>query len=56
LNSQLLLSGHLNFVNKENLMGFKNDAEEVEGMLKTLIKSLENKRLTPWLLESLCPK
>jgi hypothetical protein len=25
---------------------------EVERMLKALIKSLENKRLTPWILES----
>ncbi len=37
---------------KENLKALKADTEEVERMLKALIKSLENKRLDPWPLES----
>lgn len=46
LETQLLLSGDLNYVNKENLKALKDDTEEVERMLKALIKSLENKRLS----------
>jgi hypothetical protein len=34
-------------VNKENSKALKDDTEEVEMMHKALIKSLENKRLTP---------
>jgi hypothetical protein len=44
-----LLSGDLNYVNKENLKALKDDTEEVERMLKALIKSLENKRSNPLL-------
>jgi hypothetical protein len=33
--------------NKENLKALKDDTEEVERMLKALIKSLEKKRLDP---------
>ncbi len=40
LETQVLLSGDLNYVNKENLKAFKDDTEEVERMLKALIKSL----------------
>ena len=47
LETQVLLSGDLNYVNKENLKALKDDAEEVERMLKALIKSLENKRFDP---------
>jgi four helix bundle protein len=47
LETQVLLSGDLNYVNKENLKALKDDTEEVERMLKALIKSLENKRLDP---------
>jgi len=47
LETQVLLSGDLNYVNKENLKALKEDTEEVERMLKALIKSLENKRLDP---------
>jgi hypothetical protein len=36
-----------NYVNKENLKALKDDTQEVERMLKALIKSLENKRLDP---------
>ncbi len=45
--TQVLLSGDLNYVNKENLTALKDDTAEVERMLKALIKSLENKRLDP---------
>ena len=47
LETQLLLSSDLNYVNKENLKALRDDTEEVERMLKALIKSLENKRLNP---------
>jgi len=47
LETQVLLSGDLNYVNKENLKALKDDTEEVERMLKVLIKSLEIKRLDP---------
>ena len=47
LETQVLLSGDLNYVNKENLVALKANTEEVERMLKALIKSLENKRLDP---------
>jgi len=47
LETQVLLSGDLNYINKENLKALKDDTEEVERMLKALIKSLENKRLDP---------
>ncbi len=45
LETQVLLSGDLNYVNKENLKALKEDTEEVERMLKALIKSLVYKRL-----------
>ncbi len=41
------LPSDLNYVNKENLKALKDDTEEVERMLKALIKSLEKKRLYP---------
>ena len=47
LETRLLLSDDLNYVNKENLKDLKDNTEEVEKMLKALIKSLENKRLDP---------
>jgi len=47
LESQLLLSGDLNYENQKNLKALKDGTEEVERMLKALIKSLENKRLNP---------
>jgi four helix bundle protein len=47
LETQVLLSGDLNYVNKENLKVLKDDTKEVERMLKALIKSLEKKRLDP---------
>ena len=47
LETQVLLSGDLNYVNKEILKALKDDTQEVERMLKALITSLENKRLDP---------
>ena len=47
LETQLLLSGDLNYVNQENLKARRDDTEEVERMLKALIKSLEHKHLNP---------
>jgi hypothetical protein len=50
-----LLSGDLNYVNKANLKALKDNTEEVERMLKALIKSLENKHLDTWTLDSFNP-
>ena len=47
LEIQRLLSGDLNYGNKENLKTLKEHTEEVERMVKALIKLLENKRLNP---------
>ena len=47
LETQLLLSGDLGYLNKENLSGLQGAIGEVERMLKALIKSLDNKRLNP---------
>jgi hypothetical protein len=47
LESQVLLSVDLNYVNKENLKALKDDTQEVERRLKAIIKSLENKHLAP---------
>ena len=47
LETQMLLSGDLGYLNKENLSELQRDIGEVERMLKALIKSLENKRFNP---------
>ncbi|MFC1813402.1 four helix bundle protein [Thermodesulfobacteriota bacterium] len=47
LETQFLLSGDLNYVNKENLNALEDDTGDAERMLKALIKSLENKHLNP---------
>ena len=47
LETQLLLSGDLGYLDKESLSGLQGDIREVERMMKALIKSLENKHLTP---------
>jgi four helix bundle protein len=47
LETQLLLSGDLGYLDKENLSGLQRDIREVERMMKALIKPLENKHLTP---------
>jgi len=47
LETQILLSGDLGYLNKESLSELHRDIGEVERMLKALIKSLENKHLNP---------
>jgi four helix bundle protein len=47
LETQILLSGDLNYLNKESLLELQRDIGEVERMLKALIKLLENKHLNP---------
>ena len=47
LETQVLLSGDLGYLNKESLSDLQSDVAEVERMLKALIKSLENKPLNP---------
>ncbi len=47
LETQVLLSGDLGYINIEKLKKLQNDIGEVERMLKALIKSLENKHLNP---------
>ncbi len=47
LETQILLSGDLDYLNKESLSELLRDIGEVERMLKALIKSLENKHLNP---------
>ena len=47
LETQILLSGDLNLIEKGELSKLKKDIAEIERMLKALIKSLENKPLNP---------
>ena len=47
LETQILLSGDLGYLNKESISKLQRDIGEVERMLKALIKSLENKHLNP---------
>ena len=47
LETQLLLSGDLGYLKKENIATFQTSIGEIERMLKALIKSLENKHLDP---------
>ncbi|MBW1768021.1 MAG: hypothetical protein JRJ65_13365 [Deltaproteobacteria bacterium] len=58
----MLLSGDLGYLESIKLKGIKEEIQEVERMLKVLIKSLENKHLSkipltftgnPWILEPL---
>ena len=55
LETQVLLAGDLDLIDKGELGTLKRDIAEIERMLKALIKSLENKPLNPWPLESLDP-
>ena len=43
LETQILLAGDLDLIKKDELGTVKKDIEEIERMLKALIKSLENK-------------
>lgn len=47
LETQLLLSGDLGYIDKKKLVTSQNSIGEVERMLKALIKSLENKPSDP---------
>ena len=47
LETQVLLAGDLGVIEKSELSTAKKDIEEIERMLKALIKSLENKSLNP---------
>ena len=47
LETQILLTGDLGYIKSELLKKVRKDIEEVERMLKALIKSLENKHLNP---------
>jgi four helix bundle protein len=47
LETQVLLSGDLGYINTEKLKKLQNDIGEVERMLKAPVKSLENKHLNP---------
>jgi len=47
METQILLSGDLGFIEKGELGTAKKDIAEIERMLKVLIKSLENKHLNP---------
>jgi len=50
LETQILLTGDLDLIEKSELGTLKKDIAEIERMLKALIKSLENKHLTPRIL------
>ena len=47
LETQILLAGDLDFIEKGELDTLQKDIAEIERMLKALIKSLENKSLNP---------
>ena len=47
LETQILLAGDLDLIEKGELGTLKEDIAEIERMLKALIKSLENKPLNP---------
>jgi four helix bundle protein len=47
LETQILLAGDLGFIEKGEWSKVKTNIEEIERMLKALIKSLENKPLNP---------
>ena len=52
LETQILLAGDLDLIEKGELGTLQKDIAEIERMLKALIKSLENKPLNPWTLFS----
>ena len=52
---KILLAGDLDLIEKGELGTTKKDISEIERMLKALIKSLENKPLTPGILEPSSP-
>lgn len=55
LETQALLANDLSYMKTEDTKKIKQNIEDVERMLKALIKSLQVKHLTPKPLESLAP-
>ena len=55
LETQIMLAGDLKYLRTEKSDVFQKEIGDIERMLKALIKSLENKHLTPRILESLDP-
>jgi len=47
LETRVLFSGDLNYANKEYLKTLKDDKDEVERMLKELVKLVKNEHLDP---------
>jgi four helix bundle protein len=47
LETQIMLSGDLGYLNENHLSKLQKEVREVERMLQALIKSLENKPLKP---------
>lgn len=47
LETQIMLSGDLGYIEEEMLQKFQKDLGDIERMLKGLIKSLESKHLNP---------
>ncbi len=47
LETQTMISGDLGYVGKERFQGLRKEIGDVEGMLKAMNKSLENKHLDP---------
>ena len=47
LETQIMISGDVSYVEKESLVKLKEEIGDIERMLKALIKSLENKHLDP---------
>ncbi len=47
LETQTMISGDLDYVDKKGLQELKEEIGDVERMLKAMIKSLENKHLNP---------
>ena len=43
-----MISGDLDYIKKEKLQELREKLGDVEGMPKVMIKSLENKHLSPW--------
>jgi len=52
LETQILLSGDLGYIEAGKLKKLQDEIGEVERMLKALIKSLETRPLNPRILES----
>ncbi len=48
LETQILLAGDLDFIEKGELGTAKKNMTEIERMLKAMVKSLENKPFPPW--------